>query len=137
MPSPDGCEYIIAISNDFTVIQIMATDTPDPRLSLVSQGQLPISAPLRFIQPVDPMAWGSSKREWTTHDVLLSVTLEGELGFWAPESSNGSAWRCTGQIKTERSGFKKAKCSSMKKTALGMLHFVDTHELACSCPAYK
>ncbi|KAH6916877.1 WD repeat-containing protein [Coprinopsis sp. MPI-PUGE-AT-0042] len=118
MPSPDGCEYIIAISHDFTVIQIMATDTPNPHLFLVSRGQLPVSAPLRFIQPVDPMAWGSNKREWTTHDALLSVTLEGELAFWAPESSNGSSWKCTGRIKTERSGFKKAKCSSMKKTAL-------------------
>lgn len=118
MPSPDGCEFIIAISHDFTVIQIMAMDSPNPQLSLVSQSQLPVSSPLRFIQPVDPMAWGSSKREWTAHDVLLSVTLEGELAFWAPDSSNGSPWRCTGQIRTERSGFRKAKCSSMKKTAL-------------------
>ncbi|KAG2023063.1 WD repeat-containing protein [Coprinopsis cinerea AmutBmut pab1-1] len=118
MPSPDGCEYIIAIGTDFTVIQIMATNTPQPSLEIISRGKLPVSSPLRFIQPVDPMAWVSSTREWTEHDVLLSVSHEGELGFWAPEPVNGSLWRCTGQVRTERSGFKKAKCSSMKKTAL-------------------
>ncbi|TFK30799.1 WD repeat-containing protein [Coprinopsis marcescibilis] len=118
MPSPNGCELIIAITEDFDVIQIMVTDEPAPQFSIKYRSKLPISSPLRFIQPVDPMAWGTSNRDWTEHDALLSVSDDGELAFWAPETFNGSPWKCTGTVKTDRSGFKKAKCSSMKKTAL-------------------
>jgi hypothetical protein len=74
---------------------------------------------------------------WEEHDVLLSVSECGELGFWVPEarSSNNSnnvlagvngvggagssVWRCTGRVRTERRGFNRARCSSAKKTALG------------------
>lgn len=74
---------------------------------------------------------------WEEHDVLLSVSENGELGFWVPspvstESSggarvngkegsgevNGNGWRCTGRVRTERRGFNRARCSSAKKTAL-------------------
>ncbi|KAJ3560471.1 hypothetical protein NP233_g10818 [Leucocoprinus birnbaumii] len=69
---------------------------------------------------------------WEEHDVLLSVSENGELGFWVPASvgasKNGSAevnggdvkttWRCTGRVRTGRAGFNRARCSSAKKTAL-------------------
>ncbi|RXW19520.1 hypothetical protein EST38_g6323 [Candolleomyces aberdarensis] len=117
MPSPSGCEFMIAIATDYTVIQIKCTGGPNPELSIVSQTPLPLPSTPKFIQPVDPMAWGNL-RDWSEHDVLLSVSQEGELAFWALEASNGQAWKCTGKVRTNRSGFKKAKCSSMKKTAL-------------------
>jgi hypothetical protein len=75
---------------------------------------------------------------WEEHDVLLSVSECGELAFWVPEAYcssgvknivNGSddgngtgrnGWRCTGRVRTERKGFNRARCSSAKKTALGV-----------------
>lgn len=128
MPSPSGCEFIIAVTTDYVVIQIKCTEGPDADLTITSQQPLPLPDTPRFIQPVDPMAWGN-KRDWAEHDVLLSVSNEGELAFWAPETEaekNGQAWRCTGTVRTEKRGFKKAKCSSMKKTALGMSLLVHT-----------
>jgi hypothetical protein len=126
MPSPSGCEFMIAIATDYTVIQIKCTEGPNPELSIVSQTPLPLPSTPKFIQPVDPMAWGNL-RDWSEHDVLLSVSQEGELAFWALETSNGQAWKCTGKVRTNRSGFKKAKCSSMKKTALGMFRDLILH----------
>lgn len=83
---------------------------------------------------------------WEEHDVLLSVSECGELAFWVPQayvnanvngingtngqlngktshSPGGGGWRCTGRVRTERKGFNRARCSSAKKTALG----VSTH----------
>lgn len=85
---------------------------------------------------------------WEEHDVLLSVSECGELAFWVPEayaSSSGgdkrvngnglrsaaNGWRCTGRVRTERKGFNRARCSSAKKTALGMLF-----PLCCSYNIY-
>lgn len=139
MPSPSGCEYIIAVTDVYVVILIQVILSPSPSLSILSESALPfpsiqgIDTPKpKFIQPVDPMAW-SNTREWSQHDVLLSVSEEGELAFWAPDVGNGHAWRCTGQVKTGRKGFKKAKCSSMKKTALGRLYAHLTPRLSHSC----
>ncbi|KAF5323620.1 hypothetical protein D9611_005764 [Ephemerocybe angulata] len=123
MPSPSGCEFIIAVTADYSVIQIKVTEGLTTQLSIVSEGPLPLSSKPKFIQPVDPMAW-PTMREWMEHDVLLSVSEDGELAFWAPEPSNGAPWKCTGKVRTGRSGFKKAKCSSMKKTALVVGHEV-------------
>lgn len=71
------------------------------------------------------------------HDVLLSVSDEGELAFWIPESGitpqvNGSnkqpvngvgkrhsPWTCTGRVRTGRKGLTTACCSSAKKSVLG------------------
>jgi len=70
---------------------------------------------------------------WEEHDVLLSVSEFGELRFWVPSSVTGEAdgsnvagggWRCTGRVRTERRGFNRARCSSAKKTALGLFSFV-------------
>lgn len=72
---------------------------------------------------------------WEEHDVLLSVSEFGELRFWVPSAglsatreANGSnvaggGWRCTGRVRTERRGFNRARCSSAKKTALGLFSF--------------
>lgn len=76
---------------------------------------------------------------WQDHDVLLSVTECGELAFWVPEAyaglrgdkqvngpGEGTGWRCTGRVRTERTGFNRARCSSAKKTALGMLYAISS-----------
>ncbi|KAF9015532.1 RAVE protein 1 C terminal-domain-containing protein [Cyathus striatus] len=111
IPSSDGREYIFGITPDFLIIELAI----EPSLCVISQNHLPLSTHTKFIQPVDPMAW-KGKKQWTEHDVLLSVSENGELAFWVPEAHEG--WRCTGQVRTGRTGFKKARCSSAKKTAL-------------------
>ena len=55
------------------------------------------------------------------HDVLLSVSEDGELAFWVPETNGKTGWRCTGKVRTGRTGFRKVRCSSAKKTALSKL----------------
>jgi hypothetical protein len=109
LPSKDGHETIVGITADFSIVQVHV-----PGLTLYAHDTLPIPTP-KMILPVDPMAWGL-RREWATHDVLLSVSEFGELAFWVPDES--SAWRCTGSVKTHRVGISKARCSSAKKTAL-------------------
>jgi len=88
--------------------------------------------------PVDPMAW-SVEKKWPgsggsgvgssgSSDVLLSVSEEGELAFWALDEEAAAAeeepWRCTERVKTGRKGFRTARCSSVKKSALGMRFFL-------------
>lgn len=83
------------------------------------------------------------------HDVLLSVSEEGEIAFWVPENGltsttstgagNGiskglsgkhsqqmqqAAWKCTGKVRTGRKGLAIARCSSVKKSVLGLYRFV-------------
>lgn len=79
------------------------------------------------------MAWSVEKTRWpgggggggSVNDVLLSVSEEGELAFWALDeeaaAAGGEPWRCTEKVRTGRKGFKTARCSSAKKSALGML----------------
>lgn len=83
-----------------------------------------------MILPVDPMGWGRDQGS-TIHDTLLSVSRSGELVFWVPDESplpsqitgttldDALGWRCTGSVKTKRTGITKARCSSAKKTVLG------------------
>jgi hypothetical protein len=112
LPSKEGQETIVGITLDFSIVQVHV----NPGLTLFSHNNLPIPTP-KMILPVDPMAWGL-RREWMTHDVLLSVSELGELAFWVPDESSPPAWRCTGSVKTHRAGISKARCSSAKKTAL-------------------
>ncbi len=96
-----------------------------------------------MILPVDPMAWvgqlGSGTRGTSLeHDVLLSVSDDGELAFWVPGDDSGertkavdghsanvlngagtSGWACTGKVRTGRKGVRIAGCSSAKKSVLG------------------
>lgn len=116
MPSSNGHESIIGITVDFAIVQLRATS--ESGLSLQSLNHLPLPCPPKLILPVDPMAWGLD-RAWSEHDVLLSVSGDGELAFWVPESISESGWRCTGKVRTGRTGINKARCSSAKKTALG------------------
>ena len=74
------------------------------------------------------MAWsggGSGGGGGERDDVLLSVSEEGELAFWAlDEGAVGAGvgpWRCTEKVRTGRKGFKTVRCSSAKKSALGMV----------------
>ncbi|GBE78251.1 hypothetical protein SCP_0111340 [Sparassis crispa] len=110
-------------------------------LSLYSRRVLPlgINTSLKVILPVDPMAWsGPYARAASTeeHDVLLSVSVDGELAFWVPGEEvtgmvsvaavngvrngkdKGNGWRCTGRVKTGRRGLSMAGCSSAKKSVL-------------------
>ncbi|KAG7099019.1 hypothetical protein E1B28_000902 [Marasmius oreades] len=139
LPSNSGHDSIIGIGDGFSIAHILVsgngTDHP-PSLSLHSYSQLPITfSPTTVMVPVDPMAW-VHRDSWTEYDALLSVSESGELAFWKPESEGlshfrsvkkvangssneqGSEWRCTGQVKTDRRNIRKARCSSMKKTAL-------------------
>ncbi|KAF9566167.1 hypothetical protein CPC08DRAFT_733774 [Agrocybe pediades] len=115
MPSPAGYEYIIGVTSDLSVVQFLATDKPE--LVLMRRNSLSLPYVPRFILPVDPMAWGHM-HDWTGHDVLLSISEEGEIAFWIPELSTDNGWKCTRKVRTGRSGFRKVRCSSAKKTAL-------------------
>ncbi|KAL4242218.1 hypothetical protein ABKN59_001911 [Abortiporus biennis] len=93
-----------------------------PPLSVRSRTSLPLDSVPRMILPVDPMAWSGTyglARSSVEHDVLLSVSEDGELAFWVPDESSGEeGWRCTGRVKTGRSKLSLARCSSAKKSVL-------------------
>ncbi|CDO73196.1 hypothetical protein BN946_scf185007.g251 [Trametes cinnabarina] len=143
---------LIGITASNTIVIICATvSTPSSSVTLVSESSLPLPLPPKLILPVDPMAWvgqyGSGARGVAqAHDVLLSVSEEGELAFWVPEGdlleslgssvsgqANGVAkdkeangkqeeekaiWKCTGMVRTGRKGLTMARCSSAKKSVL-------------------
>ncbi|KAF9479728.1 hypothetical protein BDN70DRAFT_906163 [Pholiota conissans] len=115
MPSPTGCEYILGVTADFTVVHLQVTDSN--RLSILSQHKLPLLYTPKFILPVDPMAWGHVG-DWADRDVLLSISEDGEIAFWVLEAKADNGWRCTRKVRTSRTGFRKVRCSSAKKTAL-------------------
>ncbi|KAI0778601.1 WD repeat-containing protein [Trametes elegans] len=153
-PSSHASPYrtLVGITASQTVVVISATISgTSTSLSILSETPLPLPVPPKLILPVDPMAWvgqlGSGTRGIAqTHDVLLSVSEEGELAFWIPEgslegppdraASNGQVngvngadkprgreghivvWKCTGQVRTGRKGFSMARCSSAKKSVL-------------------
>lgn len=134
-------ESIIAITSSLSIIHITYSpsstslqtqiQTPTHVLTQHAHRILPTtsSAPTTMVLPVDPMAWSAgptaeNKNQWgQPHDVLLSVSEEGELAFWVFDEgvgTSGSQWRCTGRVRTGRRGFSRARCSSSKKSALGM-----------------
>lgn len=134
LPSKSDAESIIGITDDLSVCHIQLRNEASTTLFLHSHGPLPLSSPPAMIVPVDPMAWGLD-HPWMEHDVLLSVSDVGELGFWVPQengpeaspaglngrqNSTASTWVCTGTVRTSRKAIKRAKCSSAKKTALSM-----------------
>jgi hypothetical protein len=119
----NGLESIVGITPSLSVVHVNVQHSPVPSLTLNSHSSLPLSSPPSMILPVDPMGW-SSTHSWMEHDVLLSVSECGELAFW--ESSSTSEWRCTGNVKTGRSGFRKARCSSAKKSALSAFSVLES-----------
>ncbi|KAI0963718.1 hypothetical protein AcW1_000718 [Taiwanofungus camphoratus] len=132
---------VVGITDSHVIILINLTLSP-PSMSIHSETRLPLTAPPKMMIPVDPMAWcrsysGTGSAE--LHDVLLSMSDEGELAFWVPEQADlftgnivrkvngingsgsrvkGNGWRCTGRVRTGRSGLSKAACSSAKKSVL-------------------
>lgn len=128
LPPSQSHTLLIGITEDSSIVQIhiplSLSTTCSPILH--SNTFLPLPAAPRFILPVDPMAWGSNVSS-TQHDVLISISNEGELAFWIPEPESPSTpesergkWRCTGSVHTGRKDIRMARCSSAKKTVLGM-----------------
>ena len=126
-----GHTQLIGITEELTIalIQITGTTHPEdtPSLILRSFTSLPLSSPPAAILPVDPMTWGDPHKkgqEPVDHDILLSVSKDGELAFWRPTvvPKEQVTWKCTGVVKTGRTTFSLAQCSSAKKTVLGTAH---------------
>ncbi|PCH33750.1 hypothetical protein WOLCODRAFT_129949 [Wolfiporia cocos MD-104 SS10] len=129
---------LVGVTEDHTILLISASLPPSPALDLQSESSLPLPKPPKLILPVDPMAWSGSYAETRgaeSHDVLLSVSEEGDLAFWVPSTSTskqvkvngaitngnesqGRGWSCTGRVRTGRRGFSRAACSSAKKSVL-------------------
>ncbi len=73
------------------------------------------------LSPTIPLAPALNQSEMELeHDVLVSV-LDGHLAFWMPDKDTRSGWRCTGSVNTNRKNIRMARCSSVKKTAIGNL----------------
>lgn len=93
-------------------------------------------------QPPTPTI--STAPQTQARDVLVSVSADGTLSFWTPAlehnikvkattkgaakllttASNGAGgWICTGSIRTRHTCIRLARCSSAKKTAIGMSTF--------------
>lgn len=121
MPSPSAYEFILGVTSDFMIIQLQVTNAPS--LTILSQQRLPLPYTPRFILPVDPMAWGHTGG-WTDHDVLISISEGGEIVFWVPEANAENGWKLTRKVRTGRTGFRKVRCSSAKKTAMSKCSFV-------------
>lgn len=121
LPSSSTHESVIGITPTFSIIHIIYTPSPQ---SLTQHSHHVLPTPVKMILPVDPMAW-SGEKEWREHDVLLSVSEEGELAFWVLDEGGGEhPWRCTERVRTGRKGFSRARCSSAKKSALGIELFI-------------
>ncbi|KAF7985328.1 hypothetical protein HWV62_6523 [Athelia sp. TMB] len=124
--SASSKESIIGITASQSIVHIIYScgeliQHSHPALPLVTQASM--------VLPVDPMAWASEMGARTPHDVLLSVSDGGELAFWALEEAfaqDGKAeaeseWKRTGSVRTGRKGIARARCSSAKKTVLGLM----------------
>lgn len=144
-PSPSHT-LVIGITKDSSIVQIHVPSSSATISSpvLYSNTSLPLPAAPRFILPVDPMAWGSHT-QYTQHDVLVSISAEGELSFWNPDpetstslASDRGKWQCTGSVHTGRKDIRMARCSSAKKTVLGTLKsyffFAIILNMYFSCP---
>ena len=85
---------------------------------------LPYQKPIVLVTAIDPMAWSRSTKSQNerAHDILMSLSDDGELVFWYyDELTKPNRWLRTGRVRTGRTGYRHACCSSAKKTALGIL----------------
>ncbi|EMD42152.1 hypothetical protein CERSUDRAFT_110689 [Gelatoporia subvermispora B] len=108
-----------------------------PSVTLKRMQPLPLSIPPAVILPVDPMAWSNpyggnnNLGADSIHDVLISISHEGDLAFWTctrsesvslnnqrEEEQARVSWQCTGRVHTRRQDFRKVACSSAKKTVI-------------------
>ncbi|KDQ14428.1 hypothetical protein BOTBODRAFT_159267, partial [Botryobasidium botryosum FD-172 SS1] len=152
-PKEDYTELIVISPAALHLVRF--TRKPAPELVLLATSVLepkskmpgPEPARIALVLPVDPMAWASSPKTLSLrrrqHDVLVSISEEGELAFWEFSVGLGSiknsegerysaggggnegkgtgvdvTWRCTGKIRTGRRNIAMARCSSAKKTVL-------------------
>jgi hypothetical protein len=118
MPSKCGHESIIGITPEFSIVHIYVINSNT--LTWHSHNSLPLPSPPNMILPADPMARGLGN-SFHEDDVLLSVSELGELAFWVPEMGSKPEWRCLGNVRTGRKAIRMARCSSAKKSALGIL----------------
>ncbi len=94
-----------------------------PEFILLNSTTIPLNEELSVIIPVDPMAWSFSRpsdEADRVHDVLQTRNHAGELAFWAYDADKHDTWVCTGKVRTSGRQIRMARCSSAKKTALGM-----------------
>ena len=117
LPPSDGHTCLVGITADSRIIRLYVSQSSPPLVTIASESTLPLTRPPQHIVPVDPMAWSTHIRTTTVlDDILLSVSEDGELAFWTLE---GTGWKCTGNVRTGRTGIVMANCSSAKKTVLG------------------
>ncbi|EJD03819.1 uncharacterized protein FOMMEDRAFT_106015 [Fomitiporia mediterranea MF3/22] len=117
---------IIGITPSYQIIQIRIIPVDQGRnrsfeLRSLPPTHLPTSDTLSLVIPVDPMAWSNANAPTNgrEHDILLSISDGGELAFWSFADDNGQInWKCTGRVRTGKAGYRLARCSSAKKTAL-------------------
>lgn len=121
-PSRREHEAIVALTEDKYIFHIHISGYPHPTLILSSYNSLPLFHAPKLLLAVDPMGW-SKASTLEEYDDLLSVSDDGELCFWTFEHGKNPGWRCTGRVRTGRSGFIMASCSSAKKSVLGTVHF--------------
>ena len=122
---PNGSNSdIVGITPSFDIFRVTIVTHSDTIFQLRPQvsARLPTDVTLSLVIPVDPMAWSGSTAPGCgrEHDTLLSISESGELAFWSfAEDHHQTRWRCTGRVRTGKSGYRLARCSSAKKTALG------------------
>ena len=121
VPSRSEHESIIGVTEERSIFHIHISSGPNPTLLLHSCNALPLAQTPVFLLPVDPMAWSRTATS-EEYDQLLSISEDGELCFWVLEQGKHIGWRCSGRVRTRRRNFTKARCSSVKKSALGMAH---------------
>lgn len=114
---------LLAVATDFSVTQIHCTlpsQYSGMRLNLLGPTSFPAPTPgdvPTMILPVDPMGWSfAAEDSQEMHVSLLSISKTGVLAFWT--ISDDGQWRATGQVHTQRTGIKLARCSTAKKSAL-------------------
>ncbi|KAI6162072.1 RAVE protein 1 C terminal-domain-containing protein [Pisolithus thermaeus] len=115
-PSQSEHESIVGVTDEMSILHIHISTTPCPTLVLHSCDALPLPKRPKLILPVDPMAWSGTTI--SDYDHLLSISDDGELRFWILEHGKSSGWRCTGKVRTGRTKFTNARCSSAKKSVL-------------------
>ncbi|THH06398.1 hypothetical protein EW145_g4114 [Phellinidium pouzarii] len=125
---PNGrSSSLVGITTSYSIVQIQVPPLNSSQslertsLTISSPISLPSSKPYFLVIPVDPMAWSSTSQPSNSrqHDVLLSIADDGELAFWSlDEDSSQQSWVCTGRVQTGMAGYRLARCSSAKKSAL-------------------
>lgn len=122
VPSEERSSLILAVTTEFTLLQIT---TNDYQLSIISNSKLSLPD-VQLVLPVDPMAWATYPQT-AYREMLLCTTSDGELSFWAPENESG--WVMSGRVHTGKRQIRLARCSSAKKTVLGIDSILDVRPI--------